>query len=436
MTGVAGPAPAADEEGQQDIRSDRIVGISVQRLHPNPFNPRVVYRDEDIDSLAASIRAERGVLQELSVAEVRPFLDYWRKRLTKRQPGLVHDLEEALGAVPSSDYVILIGHNRRLALERAGRIDAPCRITNVKIPRARLLSLPENMQRVALNPIEQALAYQGAIDDGLTQYQVAEQTGTTQPLVSRRLKLLRLPEEVRQAVMDGLAVTEAEILLDRLDTQEQVLRAWKVMRSDGLKAVFAAARVLTRPAEEVRTPSCAETEEWAGAGEENRQEASGEACTAMPQQRDAAAEQAAEEGVDPAAYAAQRRDEACRALIAMGVPSNPREIIRLLAPALLVEPTPAARERARIWFSRPTVAGKKGASGNGPSKEPFDDIVSKGNVKAITLAAFALALATLEVRMSDTSRTWDAGARAYLAYLKASAHYQPTEWELSRLRDR
>ncbi|MFJ4980359.1 ParB/RepB/Spo0J family partition protein [Streptomyces coeruleorubidus] len=430
-----------------------VVEIPLDQLHPNPFNPRLVYRDEDIDELTESIKAEGGVLQDLSVAEVEGFLEYWRARLAETQPEKLEELEDKLGSVPAGDYVTLIGHNRKLALARAGKDTAPCKVTNSKIPRARLLGLPENMRRIPLNPIEEALGFQGALDDGMLQAEVAAQTGCKQPHISRRIKLLKLPTEVQQAVMDGLAVSEAETLLDRLTTPEQHLQAWRVMKEEGIKAAFAAARVLAppapttpkpkvKPAPKAKQTPAVPPQKTKSQGEQALEGApaadSNEEIKPAGSAHDAAKQQA--EGTNPetrnepepghSAEAAQLRVQACRTVLELGVPSNPRETLRVLAPALLAAPSKSAREMAHEWLrSTAKPIGPDAASAD----KYFAEVSASGDAKLTAHVALAVALAVAEQRAADVSRSWDAQDHDYLAHLKSAVNYQPTDWELDRL---
>lgn len=427
-----------------------VVEIPLEQLHPNPFNPRLVYRDEDLDDLTESIKAEGGVLQDLSVAEVEGFLEYWRARLAETQPEKLDELEDKLGSVPAGDYVTLIGHNRAISLARAGHDTAPCKVTNSKIPRARLLGLPENMRRIPLNPIEEALGFQGALDDGMLQAEVAAQTGCRQPHISRRVKLLKLPTEVQQAVMDGLAVSEAEILLDRLTTPEHQLQAWLVMREEGIKAAFAAAKVLAPPApatskakskakpappvpqQQTHSPDEPGPEGVRETGADPAEtKPTGSDLDASDQQTEQTNPEAQKEPEpDPSVVAAQLRAQACRTILELGVPSNPRETLRLLAPALLAAPGKAARDTAHEWLR--SSAKPIGPDVAKPDRY-FAEVSASGDAKLTAHVALAVALAVAEQRASAASRPWDAQDRDYLAHLKSAVNYQPTEWEQDRL---
>ncbi|MGP3777067.1 ParB/RepB/Spo0J family partition protein (plasmid) [Streptomyces sp. SDT5-1] len=425
-----------------------IISIPLDNLHANPFNPRLVFRDEDIDELTESIKAEGGVLQDLSVAEVEPFLTYWRTRLAETQPDKLEELEEQLGSVPGDDYVTLIGHNRCLALKRAGETEAPCKVTNGKIPRARLLGLPENMRRIPLNPIEEALGFQGALDDGMTQTEVAAQTGCKQPHISRRVKLLNLPPEVQQAVMGGaLAVSEAEVLLDRLTAPDHLVNAWLVMKEEGLKAAFAAARVLapsttTKPKADQKNKKSSPVppqqrqspgepaEESSKSTRQPQAETPDDAADKTPADRQPRREEPAADEPDPSDEAAQLRVQACRTVVELGVPSNPRETLRVLAPALLLPASRSARETAHEWLrSSSKPIGPDVAK---PDRY-FAEVSDSGNAKLTAHVALAVALAVSEERAADATKAWDAHVRDYLAHLKTAVNYEPTAWEQDRL---
>lgn len=442
--------------GKKKIRSiwddpdaAEIIQIPLEQLHANPFNPRVVYRDEDIAELAESIEAEGGVLQDLSVAEVGGFLEYWRARLADTQPEKLDELEEKLGSVSADDYVILIGHNRKLALAKAGITAAPCKVTNSKIPRARLLGLPENMRRVPLNPIEEALGFQGALQDGLLQTEIAAQTGCKQPHISKRIKLLKLPYEVQQAVMVDLPVTEAEILADK---PEQALDAWRLMKAEKIRASLAQAKLLAssapespapqpkaaRPVPHQQTQSPNEPTPSSPPAEDpapQETEANGADRDVFEKQTEQTTSDADSETddsqaeTDPSTEAANRRVQACRVVLELGLPSNPRETVRVLAPALLTAPSKSARETAHEWL-RTAAIGPAATT----MHKYFAEVSASGDAKLTAHAALAVALAVAEERAAADNRPWDAQDRDYLAHLKAAAHYEPTDWESERLR--
>ena len=147
----------------------------IELLHPNPDQPRKVFSDAELDELAASIR-EKGVIQPLLV---RP-----------------------TGA--GGEYEIVAGERRWRAAQRAGMRELPVVIRSLADGEVLEIGIIENVQRVDLNPIEEALAYKQLIERfGRTQDAVAEVVGKSRPHVANALRLLNLPEAVQGYVLQG-----------------------------------------------------------------------------------------------------------------------------------------------------------------------------------------------------------------------------------------
>ena len=147
----------------------------IELLHPNPDQPRKVFSEAELDELAASIR-EKGVIQPLLV---RP-----------------------TGA--GGEYEIVAGERRWRAAQRAGMRELPVVIRSLADGEVLEIGIIENVQRVDLNPIEEALAYKQLIERfGRTQDAVAEVVGKSRPHVANALRLLNLPEAVQGYVLQG-----------------------------------------------------------------------------------------------------------------------------------------------------------------------------------------------------------------------------------------
>ena len=149
------------------------VELDIDRIVPNPRQPRSKLNDEGIEQLAASIR-EHGVLQPVLV---RP----WQGR-----------------------YQLVAGERRVVAAQRAGLLKIPARVR--EIPEERLLefALIENIQREQLNPIEEAQAYQQLLDSlQTTQEELAGRLAKERSTVANAIRLLKLPQSVKQMVADG-----------------------------------------------------------------------------------------------------------------------------------------------------------------------------------------------------------------------------------------
>src|ERR1700743_460141 len=143
--------------------------------HPNPDQPRKVFTDAELDELAASIR-EKGVIQPLLV---RP-----------RGAG--------------GEYESVAGERRWRAAQRAGARELPVVIRSLADGEVLEIGIIENVQRVDLNAIEEALAYRQLMERfGRTQDAVAEAVGKSRPHVANALRLLNLPEVVQGYVLQG-----------------------------------------------------------------------------------------------------------------------------------------------------------------------------------------------------------------------------------------
>jgi ParB family transcriptional regulator, chromosome partitioning protein len=151
--------------------------IDIDLLEPNDYQPRGAMDDVRLEDLARSIRAN-GVIQPIVV-----------RRLD------------------SGRYQIIAGERRWRAAQRAGLHKVPVVIKEIAPfdDKSRLeMALVENIQREDLNPIEEARAYQRLMNDfGLRQEDIANQVGKDRSSVANSLRLLKLPDEVREEVASG-----------------------------------------------------------------------------------------------------------------------------------------------------------------------------------------------------------------------------------------
>ncbi|GBQ12415.1 ParB/RepB/Spo0J family partition protein [Swaminathania salitolerans] len=151
--------------------------LGVDLLAPGPFQPRVDMDEGRLSELADSIRS-RGVLQPILV------------RPDPAEPGR---------------YQIIAGERRWRAAQRAGLHEVPVHVRLLDDADAMAAALVENLQRADLNAIEEAEGLQRLLTDyALTQEELAGAVGKSRPHVGNILRLLNLPEAVRQKVRDGL----------------------------------------------------------------------------------------------------------------------------------------------------------------------------------------------------------------------------------------
>jgi ParB family chromosome partitioning protein len=189
--------------------------VDVDQLAPNRYQPRSHAEDETIDELARSIKAN-GVIQPILV---RP---------------------------AGRGYQIIAGERRWRAAQRAGLLRVPVTVREVAEGDDRKLlvwALIENIQREDLNPIEQAGAYKRLVDEfGLTQDEIATAVGKDRSTVANILRLLKLPQDVRDEVAGGrLSMGHARAILALENEHDQrnlardvVAQGWSVRETEQL----------------------------------------------------------------------------------------------------------------------------------------------------------------------------------------------------------
>lgn len=180
LDAILGPRREADDAEHEAAPRDSAGAllVDIQKVSAGKGQPRRVFRDDALDELAASIR-EKGIIQPLVVT---------------RSPG---------------GYELVAGERRLRAAARAGLARVPV-IVNPDVEASELveLALIENVQREDLTPMELARAYQKLIDQHHhTQEELARKIGKARSSITNTLRLLALPDPVRQALEEG-AISE------------------------------------------------------------------------------------------------------------------------------------------------------------------------------------------------------------------------------------
>ncbi|MFN3420960.1 MAG: ParB/RepB/Spo0J family partition protein, partial [Armatimonadota bacterium] len=174
--------------GETTTTSETVTNLPIHLIHPNPFQPRQKFRDEELQALADSIKMH-GLLQ----------------------PILVRPKEDG--------YELVAGERRWRAAQLAGLTEIPAIVRPCSDDELLALALIENLQREDLNPLEEAQAYKVLMERfGLTQEVIAERVGKSRAAIANTLRLLGLPEPIKQALRDG-TITEghARVLLSAND---------------------------------------------------------------------------------------------------------------------------------------------------------------------------------------------------------------------------
>ncbi len=162
----------SEEAIVQDIRSLR--HVPVELLHANPHNPRKHFNEEDLESLAKSLK-DKGLLQPLVV---RPRAD--------------------------GSFEIVAGERRWRASQRAGIHELPVLIRELNDRETLEIALIENIQRSDLNALEEARAYRQLLEQyNYTQQQLADSIGKSRSHIANTMRLLSLPEAIQQQIENG-----------------------------------------------------------------------------------------------------------------------------------------------------------------------------------------------------------------------------------------
>jgi ParB family chromosome partitioning protein len=181
-----------------------VTEVDVDSIVPNPRQPRQAIDPQALEDLAISIR-EQGVVQPLVVTEVE------------------------------GGYQLLVGERRWRASKLAGLDAVPVVVRDVTPQQMLELALVENLQREDLNPLETASAYQQLVEEfGMTQQQVADKVGKNRVTVTNTLRLLKLPVEVKDALLQGQITEGHARAMLRLQSERAQLDVLKAVLKGGL----------------------------------------------------------------------------------------------------------------------------------------------------------------------------------------------------------
>ncbi len=185
------PGTLPNDEGLDNV----IVAVEVSKVRPNPYQPRLNFDPESLNELKRSIM-EKGVIQPVTVRRVA-----------------------------EGNYELISGERRIRASQEAGLKTIPAYIIKVSSDEEMLeLALVENLQREHLNPLEIAVSYQRLIDEcRLTQEEVAQKIGKDRTTVTNFLRLLKLPERIKESLRkDEISMGHARALIALPDEKIQL----------------------------------------------------------------------------------------------------------------------------------------------------------------------------------------------------------------------
>lgn len=195
----------------EERAKETVFWIPVEKIKPNPYQPRTEFDEAGLSGLAESIR-QYGILQPLVVTR----------------------LEQTTESGTQVEYELVAGERRYRAAKMLGLREVPVIIRKEEPAKVRLeLALVENVQRQDLNPLERALAYKRLTDEfGVGQKEIAIRIGKSRESIANTVRILMLPEEMKQAVAAG-EITEGHtrpllMLSSRPEEQKQLFEDIKI----------------------------------------------------------------------------------------------------------------------------------------------------------------------------------------------------------------
>lgn len=190
---TAHPTKTEDHSEGVFLDKDRVHFLGVNKIFPNPKQPRANFSDTGMEELTASVK-EHGIIQPLIVS-------------------------------PKGDnYELVAGERRWRAAKLLNLKQVPAIIRDVSEHQKLEWALIENLQRQNLNPIEEAAGYRRLMDEfNLTQEDVSQKMGKSRPVVANMLRLLNLPDEILKAVASGkISASAGRVLAGMKDTKQQM----------------------------------------------------------------------------------------------------------------------------------------------------------------------------------------------------------------------
>lgn len=190
--------------GAESAGLDRPTEIALSHLTANPFQPRHAMGPQELSGLVDSIR-RHGVLQPIVV---RP---------------------------SAGGFEVVAGERRWRAAEAAGLSTIPAVVRTLTDQEALELALVENLQREDLNPMERARAYRRLMQEfGLTQEEIAERVGKSQPSIANALRLLNLPAPIQVSLEAGRMTEGHARAILSAGSEAAMLRLWERVERRGL----------------------------------------------------------------------------------------------------------------------------------------------------------------------------------------------------------
>lgn len=180
------------ESYSEEQEEKRVMSVSVYDIDTNPDQPRKTFDEEKLKELSASLK-QHGIVQPLIVKK--------------------HD----------DRYILVAGERRYRAARLAGIHNVPCILSEADEEQLKEISLIENIQREDLNPMEEAAAVRFLMEQhDLTQEEVAERLGKSRSAIANTLRLMNLPESIRNLIKEGKLTSGHGKVLAGIENEKQL----------------------------------------------------------------------------------------------------------------------------------------------------------------------------------------------------------------------
>lgn len=252
-----------DEPELLPVQGGYLVELRLSDVGPNLHQPRTIFDEDDLRELAESIK-EVGVLQPIVVRKRPQSQIEAARREAAAKPAEPHNMFD--GRMDSM-YELIMGERRWRASQIAGLKTIPAIVKTTADDDMLRDALLENLHRVALNPLEEAAAYQQMIDDfGLTQAQLSKSVSKSRPQIANTLRLLNLPAAVQKKVASGLLSAGHARALLGLPTEADMEQLATRIIAEGL-SVRSTEEIVSMKASESdqpKKPKASKLNPWAG----------------------------------------------------------------------------------------------------------------------------------------------------------------------------
>ena len=196
------------EEAEVEVETvqatEEVIKLPIDKIVPNRFQPRSIFDDEKIEELSRTIHTH-GVIQPIVVR-----------------------------STADNQYEIIAGERRYRAMKKLQWTEVPAIVRNLNDKETASVALIENLQREELTAIEEAVAYQKLLElHELTQEALAQRLGKGQSTVVNKLRLLKLPEEVKEAILRrDISERHARALISVKDLPLQLQMLQQTLEND------------------------------------------------------------------------------------------------------------------------------------------------------------------------------------------------------------